>query len=198
MLKIGLTGGIGSGKSTVSKVFETFGVPVYMADQRSKFLIETDSDLKKTLKREFGENTYTQHGYNTAYIAGIVFNNKDLLTKLNSIVHPYVADDFEKWYIAYEHKPYILQESAILFESGASVHIFVEAPESLRIKRVTERDRISEDDVRLRMQHQWHADKIRLLADWVIKNDDNTLLLPQLIKLHNNLLYICKVHGKIR
>jgi dephospho-CoA kinase len=199
MLKIGLTGGIGSGKSTVCKVFSTLGVPVYQADEKAKALIAGDPDLKKSIIKEFGPEAFTPDGYNSLYIAGIVFNNKLQLQKLNSIIHPFVACDFIEWCKFYQHVPYIIQEAAILFESGAAslmdYTIVVDSPELLRIKRVMKRDLLNKEAVQMRINNQWPAEKIRALADWVIENDDINLILPQLLKLHNHLLTIASTHA---
>jgi dephospho-CoA kinase len=199
MLKVGLTGGIGSGKSTVSNVFKALGVPVYMADQKAKALIDSTKELQASIITQFGLKAFTSTGYNTSYIAEKVFNNKNLLEKLNRIIHPYVANDFLVWCKSYQNSPYIIKEAAILFESNAAklvdYTIVVDAPESLRIKRVTRRDNISEKAVKQRISQQWPTGKITSMADWVIRNDDNELILPQLLKLHNHILTIAKANG---
>ena len=192
MLKVGLTGGIGSGKSTVSKVFEILGVPVYYADDKAKSLINSNEILKQHLVDAFGPETFTSRGYNTKYIAAMVFSNKQLLHKLNSIVHPFVALDFNEWSSGYSHLHYTIQETAVLFESSAfqlmDFTVVVDAPESLRIQRIIQRDGLTESEIRQRMNNQWPAGKIISFADWVIENDDKNLILPQIIKLHNHLL----------
>jgi dephospho-CoA kinase len=199
MLKIGLTGGIGSGKSTVCKVFEALTVPVYHADEKAKALINVNPDLKKSIVSEFGPESFNNQGYNTAFIGRLVFNKKELLNTLNRIVHPFVAEDFILWCQANKNYPYTLQETAILFESGAAAlmdySIVVDAPESLRIKRVIDRDRSSKEEVQARISNQWPAEKIRSLADWVIENDDKNLVLPQILKIHNNILKLIKTHA---
>jgi dephospho-CoA kinase len=199
MLKIGLTGGIGSGKSYVCKVFSTLGIAIYPSDQKAKTLLRSNSDLRNEILTEFGPEAYTDKGYNPAFIAGLVFQNIELLQRLNQIVHPYVAIDFVNWCHKYEHTAYIIQEAAILYESGAArlmdYCIVVEAPEEIRIKRVIERDHCDRAQVVNRIQNQWSADKLRSLADWIIQNDDKNLILPQIIKLHEQLITLSNSHG---
>jgi dephospho-CoA kinase len=199
MLKVGLTGGIGSGKSIVCKVFSALGIPVYAADEKAKSIIQTNGELKELLIGTFGSKAYTAKGYNTSFISGIVFHNELLLHTLNSIVHPFVESDFMRWCENNQQLPYVIQEAAILFESGANklmdYTLFIDAPDAVRIQRVMSRDRLSEPEVRMRMQSQWPTEKIRLLADWIICNDDKKLILPQILKVHNHLLTISKAHG---
>ncbi len=199
MLKIGLTGGIGSGKSVVSQVFSQLGVPVYNADHMAKILVQTNHKLKKAIVAKFGEKSFTEQGYNTAYIAQLVFNNDNLLRALNKIIHPVVADDFINWCRQQGEKAYVLQEAAILFESRAAdlmdYSIVVDAPLELRIERVITRDHCSKESVEMRIKNQWPADKIRALADWVIENDDKQLILPQILNIHKQLISISESHG---
>ncbi len=199
MLKVGLTGGIGSGKSIVSQVFSTLGIAVYPADQKAKILIQSDANLKQAIIGEFGAEAFTNKGYNTPFMTGLVFRDKTLLEKLNHIVHPYVVKDFLFWCEQHQKEAFVLEEAAILFESGAAdlmdYTIVVDAPEAIRIIRVMERDQISRESVEVRMKNQWPAEKIRTLADWVIKNDDIQLLLPQILNLHKQLITISNSHG---
>jgi dephospho-CoA kinase len=194
MLKIGLTGGIGSGKTTVSRVFTGLGVPVYQADDQAKALIHNSSDLRRSIIEEFGEKAFIKGRYNNTYMAGIVFNNKKSLEKLNKLIHPIVLQDFEEWLIQHNKNHYVIHEAAILAESGYSdlmdKIVLVDAPLEIRIRRIMERDQLNKKDIEARMRSQWPADKIRLMADWVIQNDENTLILPQILYIHNKLLEI--------
>lgn len=191
MLKVGITGGIGSGKSIVCKVFKALQVPVYNADQRAKILVETNPEVRSQIIKIFGKNAYLGSKYNRKYIAGKVFNNKILLDKLNSIIHPRVEKDFNEWVKKY-NTHYVIEEAAILFESGADKAMdhtmVVDAPEKLRISRIRERDGLSEDEIYERMQNQLPADKLRSLADWVIDNNDKVLVLPQILQLHHTFI----------
>jgi dephospho-CoA kinase len=191
VLKVGITGGIGSGKSIVCQIFDILGVPIYHADERAKYLVNTSPIIRTEIISVFGTNSYSAEGYNRKYIADIVFNNADQLNRLNKIIHPRVALDFEKWFKEHNGAKYILKEAAVLFESGAYKTmdriIVVDAPIELRINRLKERDPVSEKEIRNRMNSQWTADKIKSMADWIITNDDNTLILPQILTIHNQL-----------
>jgi dephospho-CoA kinase len=199
MLKIGLTGGIGSGKSVVSKVFLSLGIPIYQADQRAKLLIATLPQLREKITGVFGNEAFTANGYNVTHMAGIVFTDREKLQTLNTLVHPYVQSDFISWCEQHQDKPYAINEAAILFESNAAefmdYSIVVDAPLSLRIQRVINRDRITPEQVQQRISNQYPADKIGSLADWVIVNDDKNLILPQIINIHNVLLRLTTSHG---
>jgi dephospho-CoA kinase len=192
VLKVGITGGIGSGKSVVCHIFNVLGIPVYNADERAKFLISIDRNIRNEIIRVFGKDSYNAEGYNSKYIASLVFRNSDLLNCLNNIVHPRVVKDFKKWIHLQENAKYIIEETAILFESGAFKKtdriILVDAPNKIRINRVLERDNVSEEEIRNRMKNQWPTNKIRPIADWIIENDDNNLILPQILAIHNQLM----------
>lgn len=191
MLKIGITGGIGSGKSIVCSVFRLLGVPVYHADDRAKYLMENDIDIRTQIISLFGDEAYNGSNYNRKYIASLVFTNDSLLTKLNNIVHPYVANDFILWTELFKESAYVIEEAAILFESGAGkkmdYNILVDAPEEQRIKRVMKRDNLTEEEVRIRINKQISTDKIRHLVDWIIVNNNKQLILPQILKIHSQL-----------
>ncbi len=192
MLKIGITGGIGSGKSTVCKIFTVLGIPVYRADRMAKIFVHEVSEIKESIINEFGADAYTDNTYNSKYISDIVFGNTKKLQKLNSIIHPYVAQDFLSWANKQKETKYLLKEAAILFESSANHNldytIVVNAPLDLRIQRIIERDGLSEKMIRQRMKNQWPTEKIRALADWVIENDEKHLLLPQVLSIHDQLI----------
>lgn len=191
MIKIGVTGGIGSGKTMVCKVISAMGYPVYHADIEAKRIVNTNSEVIRKVKQLFGSNIYTQNSLDRKKLAGIVFNNADLLQKLNSIVHPAVADDFEKWVENNSTSPLIFKEAAILFESGAyktvDKVVAIWAPEDLRISRVSERDGVTKEQVMERMKNQISQDELLERSDFVIKNSQQELLVPQVVKLIKHL-----------
>ena len=188
MKVVGITGGIGSGKTTTCKIFEQLGVPVYYADLRAKNLMLHNEKLRSRIKQAFGEKAYSNGDLNREYLAKEVFGSKDKLFVLNGLVHPAVADDFEAWLEQNEKAEYVLKEAAILFESGAyhnvDVTVLVIAPKELRIDRVTDRDGSSRDDVIKRMNNQWTQERKAKLADHIINNDGTQLLIPQVLELH--------------
>lgn len=191
MLKIGLTGGIGSGKSTVAKVFETLGIPVYYADDAAKRVMNEHALLREKIIQHFGEESYADKQLNRNYIASQVFNNKEKLDLLNSIVHPVTIADAEAWMQA-QKTPYAIKEAAIIFEAGAHRQldyiIGVSAPVDLRLKRVMERDGITQEKVQERMDKQMDEEEKMKLCDFIIFNDEKQLLIPQVIELHENLV----------
>ena len=173
MKVVGLTGGIGSGKSTIARLFAALGVAVYDSDTEAKKLINTSAEIKKRIVEVFGAEAYAEGVYNRAYMADIVFRNPDKLAVLNSIVHPVLADDFNQW-VALQTSPYVIKEAAILFESGSYKNcdfiITVTAPETLRISRCMSRDGSTEAQVRARMAQQWTDAQRIALSDAVIEN----------------------------
>lgn len=189
-LKIGLTGGIGSGKTTVARIFELLGVPVYYADEASKRLYHSDPLLMADLKKYFGEDIYADGQLNRSKLAGIVFRDKTKLELLNSLVHPPTIRDAEQWFLK-QTSPYVIKEAALLFESGSveglDFVIGVYAPVHLRIKRVMDRDGIKKEDVENRMQKQLAETLKMKLCDFVISNDEQSLVIPQVISLHQKL-----------
>jgi dephospho-CoA kinase len=193
MLKIGITGNIGSGKSTVSRLFELLGIPVFYADDEAKKVMTLDSQLVADIKSTFGPEAYFADGtLNRKYIAGIVFNQESELQKLNSLVHPAVFRAFDAWVLKHHNAPYVLKEAAVLFESGSykdcDYTIIVTAPAPMRIARVMQRDGISEADAQSRNNKQMpEADK-QALANFVLCNDNSRLLIPQVLALHEQLL----------
>jgi len=192
-LRIGITGGIGVGKSTVCEIFRRLDVPVYDADTRAKWLMQNDSELKKMIKNEFGWDAYTRNDeLNREYLAKVVFNNQVKLKSLNAMVHPRVGEDYEKWTISHRDKSYSIKEAALLFESKSykSLHkiIVVTCPIEMRIERITKRDHVKREDILKRIQNQM-SDKERLSkADFVILNDGKKSLIEQTISIHNQIL----------
>ncbi len=190
-INVGITGGIGSGKSTVCRLFEVLGAPVYYADERAKALMVEDPELVTGLKKLFGPETYTEQGrLRTDYLASKVFGDPQALESLNSLVHPVVFRDSAQWLSERGHFPYTLREAALLYESGAykllDEIVVVWAPETLRLKRVNSRDGLSEEAIRERMKRQWPDEKKRDLADHIILNDGEHALIPQVIALHRD------------
>lgn len=186
MLKIGLTGGIGSGKSTVARIFETLGIPVYYSDDAAKTLMNTNNDLKNLIIEHFGNESYDKNGLNRKYIASIVFSNKEKLDLLNSLTHPATIQDSLAW-MNLQSSPYVIKEAALLFESGAAQEldyvIGVYAPQHIRVKRVIERDKTSVEDVMKRISRQIDEEMKMKLCDFVITNNDQQLVLPQVLEL---------------
>lgn len=195
MLKVGLTGGIGSGKSTVAAIFEVLGVPVYYADQAAKRLMHENAELKNKIIDQFGTEAYRDGVLNRDYLAAKVFSDPQQLALLNSFVHPLTIADAASW-MNRQHSPYTIKEAALIFESGANASldyvIGVSSPETLRIKRVMERDNISAEQVMARLHKQMNeADKMKK-CDFLLFNDEQQLLVPQVIKLHEQLLQLSR------
>lgn len=194
MIQVGITGGIGSGKSTVCSIFERLGVPVYYADLRAKQLMEDDKTLRNEIKSNFGEEAYNNdNSLNRVYLSSLVFNNEDKLLLLNSLVHPIVQNDYKSWVSILDSKnyPYCLKEAALLVETGSfkmlDKLIVVSAPLEDRISRVMARDNASREQVLNRINAQLpEAEKIKL-AHFVIYNDKIMDLMPQVTKIHLSL-----------
>lgn len=186
MLKIGLTGGIGSGKSTVAKIFETLGIPVYYADDAGKRLMNENEVLKTAIQKHFGEATYTDGKLNRQLLSSLVFNDPEKLKLLNSLVHPATIKDAEEW-MQQQSSPYAIKEAALIFESGSQAQldkvIGVYAPASVRINRVMQRDNVSREAVISRMNKQINEEIKMRLCDYVVKNDEQQLLIPQVLTL---------------
>jgi dephospho-CoA kinase len=192
-LRIGLTGGIGSGKSMVASVFSLHGIPVYNADLEARRIMNGDAMLQKEISEIFGLDIIRDQQIDRKKLAALVFNNEAGLEKLNALVHPYVLKDFERWE-KIQNAPYTIREAAILFETGIwqklDHTILVDAPEELRIKRVMQRDGRAEAEVRAIFARQWASEKKRALAWRIIENDDHHLVIPQVNSIHNELMYV--------
>jgi dephospho-CoA kinase len=191
MLKVGLTGNIGSGKSLVAEIFSTFGIPVYHADEESKRLLNS-LPVKKKVFGIFGEKIIAPDGtIDRKVLASIVFSDKTALSSLEAILHPAVIADFTDWCEERKSHPYLIQEAAIIFESGFRAEfdriIQVSCPAELAIERVMTRDGISEEDVRKRMLFQWEDEKKSTLSDYVILNDGKSMIIPQVLFIHKEL-----------
>jgi dephospho-CoA kinase len=191
MIKVGITGGIGSGKSTVAKVFEVLGIPVYYADDAAKQLMNDNDALKQQVQKEFGNEAYTNGKLNRKYIADIVFANPEKLELLNSLVHPATLQDAEEW-MNKQTTPYTIKEAALIFESGAQAQldyvIGVYAPTPLRIQRTMQRDNISKEEVIARINKQIDEPIKMKLCDFVIINDEQLMVIPQVLALHQKIL----------
>lgn len=174
MKHIGLTGGIGSGKTTVSKILVKNGIPVYDSDSNAKLIMNSSNQIKKLIINHFGKLSYTNNKLNNKYISKIIFNNPVEMNKINSLIHPFIHDNFNKWKNNFSSK-YVIFESAIIFETGSyekfDFNIIVLSDLEKRIKRVKERDFLSEDDVLSRIKSQWIDEKKIRFADYVIKNN---------------------------
>lgn len=192
MFRVGLTGGIGSGKTLVCSILEKLNIPVYYADEAAKDLMNQSEELKKEIINLFGDEAYSHGKLDREYLAGSLFGNNELLNAMNSLVHPAVRKDFQQWTARQTEVPYVVEEAAILFESGAHLEmdftVLIWAPEELRISRVMERDACDRESVQRRMKHQMPGEELRKLADHVITNDGQQMLLPQIIEMHNHLL----------
>jgi dephospho-CoA kinase len=191
MLKIGLTGGMGSGKTTVSQIFAALGIPVFYADDVAKAIMNEDEVLRQRITNLFGADAYKENELNRKYIAGIVFNDAYKLEQLNALVHPVTIAAADKW-MNEQTSPYVIKEAALMFEAGAAAHlnyvIGVYAPQHLRIQRVMHRDKASSEEVLARINKQID-EKIKMkLCDFVIVNDEQQAVLPQVLSLHQKFL----------
>ena len=188
---IGLTGGIGSGKTTVARIFNMLNVPVYNSDEAGRTITDKDPLIKSAIKNQFGDDMFDENeNLNREKLSAIVFNDSSALSKLNAIIHPAVAHDFKMW-CANQSSPYVIKETAILFEHGLDNHldgvIVVEAPDELRIKRVMHRNGITEDAIRNRIQQQLPQNELISRADWVIHNNEEQLLIPQVLDIYSRI-----------
>ncbi|WP_304516881.1 dephospho-CoA kinase [Cecembia rubra] len=194
---VGITGGIGSGKSTVAKIFSILGIPVYFADDRAKWLMSHNPELKKAIEENFGAESYSSSGeLNRSYLAAHVFADEEKVKIINGLVHPAVKNDFESWAAA-QNSPYVLKEAALLFETGSYTDldkvINVSSPLKIRINRIMLRDpQRDEKQVNDIINKQLPDEEKNSKADYVIKNSDNKLLIPQVLAIHQELLQLAK------
>ncbi len=192
MITVGLTGGIGSGKTLISEVFNRLGIPVFNADYEAKKIMSSDDKVITQIKKEFGDDIYNTEGINRKKLAAIIFENENALKKINSIVHPKVRESFILWSQTKENYPYIIEEAAILFESKAhkelDITINVHADELIRINRVIERDQVPFGSVKSRMKNQLSDEERMSLADYTIYNDGKKMVLPQVLEIHQKIL----------
>lgn len=183
---IGITGGIGSGKSLVAKVLQLMGYPVYSSDQRAKEIMQEDQELIVGLKELFGEEAYLDVNLNRPYIAAQIFKDSSKRTAMNNLVHPAVRKDFQNW-VNRQKSDLLFQESALLFETGNyrsfDAVILVSAPEKIRMERVKERDRLTDEQVQSRFNAQMPEEEKMKLTDLLIQNDGNHLLVPQILEI---------------
>jgi dephospho-CoA kinase len=190
MLKIGLTGGIGSGKSTVAKVFEVLGIPVYYSDDAARRVMNEDEGLRAQIISAFGNAAYTTGGLDRVYVAGLVFNNPEKLARLNAIVHPATIADSENW-MRQQTTPYAIKEAALIFESGAQRNldyvIGVYAPHALRVLRAMKRDHATKEKIASVKDRQIDEAIKMKLCDFVIINDEQQAVIPQVMQLHEKL-----------
>jgi dephospho-CoA kinase len=191
MVTVGLSGGMGSGKTVVSRIFHSLGIPVFYADTVTKELYNTHEGLRKALINLLGEHIYQNGCLQRKLMASLIFSDKNLLQKVNALTHPLVLQQFCQW-TQQQQTPYVVQETAILFESGISEKmnytIAVTAPETLRITRIMQRDKLTEQEIKNRLQWQWPDEKRNAKAGFIIVNDDKQALLPQVLTIHENIL----------
>lgn len=189
MIKLGVTGGIGSGKSIVCAVFSALGVPVFNADLSARKIVDTDEQLKKQIAALLGNDVYGDDGkLQRKKVADIVFTQPEKLQALNALIHPAVAKDFADFCNKHTNAPLLVKEAAILIESGAykemDAIVLVTAPAAQRVARVMKRDGITEDEVMKRMKNQWPEEKLKTFAHYIIENSDGNMLLPQVLEVY--------------
>lgn len=191
MIKVGITGGIGSGKTTICHFFELLDIPVFTADTEAKKLMVNSPYIKNKLISILGKDIYFEdQSLDRKKIAKLIFNSPNLLSKINALIHPAVHEEFEKWYVK-QNSPYVLFEAAILFECGLynkmDINILITATEENRINRVISRDNISKEEVKNKIAKQWKEEKKEGYADYIIRNDNRELLIPKLLNLDKKL-----------
>ncbi len=193
-LLLGITGSIGSGKSTVCQLFSVLGIPIYNADDRAKWLVANDLGIRKDITTFFGVEAFISGEYNKSFIASLVFQSPEKLKQLNSIIHPAVGRDFEQWVELNKQKaPYLVKEAALLFDSKAGNKLdfigVVYAPDELRIKRVRQRDpQRSESQIQNIIDNQMPQDEMIKRGDFLINNSGETLLIPQVVAINSSML----------
>ena len=192
---VGLTGGIGSGKTTIAKMFQELGVSIYIADVEAKKLMHTSKEIQKELIAAFGKETYTNGELNRSYLSTIVFNQPEELQKINAIVHPRVGQHFKDWYKARSTEKYVIKEVAILFENDSYKQcdkiITVVAPIEERFRRILVRDETTREAIQNRMNNQWSDEKKVALSDYVIHNEDLAKAKAEVVKIHKEISLLC-------
>lgn len=188
-LLIGVTGGIGSGKSMVCRLFECLDIPVYYADSRAKWLTNHDPEIREKVVALLGPEAYDSEGqYNARFVASSVFNDEPLLKDLNAIIHPVVLRDTKEWVSRHAGSPYVVKEAAIMAKAGQAnavdYVVVVEAPVELRVQRILQRDKRTENEIRAIIERQVSDESRREIADYIVSNDDDSALIPQVLHLH--------------
>ena len=195
-MKIGVTGGIGSGKTTVCRVFSALGIPVFAADEEARKIMETDPSVMQKVNDIAGVEIYTGGILNRSELAGLIFNNRELLDKINKVVHPVVRENFNNWQMS-QGSDYVILEAAILFESGSfrSVDriITVVAPVEERIERVVRRNNLTREQIMERIRNQTEDDYKVSRSDYVIDNADDKLIVPEILRIHEEILKQIKI-----
>ncbi len=190
-MKLGITGGIGSGKTSVCRVFNVIGIPVFSADPEAREIMDNNREIKREINEIVGKNIYRDGQLNRMELASLIFNNRDLLEKVNSLVHPVVFEHFNHW-TEKQTAPYVIMEAAILFESGASKLVdrvaTVVAPMEERISRVIRRKILNRDQVLERINNQMTDDERIKMSDYVIKNSENDMIIPMILRINEDLL----------
>jgi dephospho-CoA kinase len=193
--KLGITGGIGSGKTSVCRVFEVLKVPVFSADRVAHEIMDNDARIIKGINSIAGVDLYVKGNLDRMTLASLIFNDKNLLSEVNALVHPSVFEHFREW-VSAQTAQYVIMEAAILFESGASEYVdkiaTIVAPEEQRINRIIERNRLSREQIEERMRNQMDDESRIRLSDYVIKNSENEMIIPSILKIHNDILTIIK------
>lgn len=189
MLKVGITGGIGSGKSTICNIFRNLGVPIFSSDEEGRKVLNEDEDVRKELRKLFGDDMFISDGsVDRPRLASLIFSDPNAMDQVVSLVHPKVQEKYETWCIKHESRPYTLKEAAILFESGyyhdldKIIHVF--APKEVRMQRVIQRDKSIKEEVMKRMRFQYTDEERNKLADFILINEEIDTLLPQVMELH--------------
>ena len=189
MLKVGITGGIGSGKTIICRIFSLLGIPVFNADIQAKVLMDTEPEVKNILTKRFGSNIYDKGILNRPLLASVIFGNENELAFVNNLIHPLVRESFKEWCTQYKNRDYVLHEAAILFESGLYKDldriILVDAPEDTRIQRVIKRDGSNPESVKARIRRQMPAEQKKGMSDYILNNDGNKLIIPEILRIDN-------------
>lgn len=190
---VGITGGIGVGKSLVAHIFEILGTPIYNADNQAKYLLNNDSLLKEQIIDTFGKESYEEGLLNRKYLAQVVFNSQEKLAQLNALVHPRVQVDFDNWCTKHQNHSYLMKEAALLYETGGykllDYMIVVDTPLALRVQRIKQRDSFrSEEEIKNIIEKQLSNDQKVKKADFVVQNDEKKLVIPQVLSIHNQLI----------